>query len=115
MRIGLQTLQPGFIAHQRRPDLSETNKEALIGAESIHHRPRLAHKRDLISLVRNTDAAQIPDVFADSQCAVYLVSLDGFVLVVLFDKRLRALVELLPILVGPPAFESAVSVVLRTL
>src|SRR3954451_7069139 len=115
MRIGLQTFQGEFLSPQRRPDLSKTDKEALIACESVHGWGRLSAESDLIRLIADTHAAQIADVFTDGQRAVHLVALYRFILVVLFDEGFCPFFELLSILFGPPAFERAVAVVFRTL
>lgn len=78
-------------------------------------------QREGIGLQCDVDATEIAYVLANRKCAVDMRHLVGVVgvllaqlhrheLVVLVDKRLRELLEMLAVLVGPPILEFAAAV-----
>ena len=95
--------------------LREADEEALLGCETVLRRQRLVRGFRLPRQPREHFAAQVRDVLAVGELAVDLDVVDDRVRRELVDDALRAFLEGLGVLLGPPVLEIALGIELAAL
>nr|GFD48057.1 hypothetical protein [Tanacetum cinerariifolium] len=86
----------------RAPNLGPAQEEALVGREPVNLLTLLELLRLLESLVSDGETADVGEVLAHGQLAVYVHRIEGHEGIVLLAHHVSLGVELLIVLLGPP-------------
>src|SRR5690606_35877184 len=96
------------------PGLGEGDEEALLAAEALQLRRRLAAERVEVGLVRDLEAGEVGDVLAQRLLAVDVQARQRLVGVVLRRQLAPGLLEVGHVLLAPPVLELALGVEVGT-